>query len=141
MKYDHILERYYRGETTLEEERMLKAAFRRGELPDDPALAFQEQQVSLPASVTQGIQSAIHRKSSRTLRNRLIRAGAIAALLILIISLRGLLPHPQEYLQLSDNMKKERFEGALRMIGKVLEEKAPEQKVLYEDNNLIIAIE
>lgn len=32
----NILKRYYRGETTLEEERMLKTSFRSGNLPDDP---------------------------------------------------------------------------------------------------------
>ena len=39
-------------------------------------------------------------------------------------------------------MKRERFEDAMRIIGQVLDEKpADTQKVLYEDNRLIIAIE
>lgn len=45
-------------------------------------------------------------------------------------------------MSLSDHLKKERFENALRVIGEVLEEKTPiTQKILYEDNQLIIIIE
>lgn len=49
---------------------------------------------------------------------------------------------PRPGIQLSDNLKKERFENALRVLGNALEdEKTPVQRVLYEDHNLIIAIE
>lgn len=69
--------------------------------------------------------------------------GSVAALFILFFSLRELLPASQYApLQLSDNLKKERFENALRVIGSALEEKKfPAQKILYEDHNLIIAVE
>ena len=89
---EEVLKRYYKGETTLAEERELRSAWQRGELPGEPILTF---------TTT-----------------------------------------PRPGIQLSDNLKKERFENALRVLGNALEdEKTPVQRVLYEDHNLIIAIE
>lgn len=144
MKADQtLLEKYYKGETTLEEERCLKEAWARGELADEPVLAFCRNIPSLPAELDRQIRSEISRRQSLRHRQRMLAIGSIAAVLVLLISLRGLMPRQSEKnWQLSDNLKKERFEDALRTIGKVLEERTPpEQKVLYEDHNLIIAVE
>lgn len=61
----NILKRYYRGETTLEEERMLKTSFRSGNLPDDPMLAFQARKEELPMGLTEKIQTRIHSQRNR----------------------------------------------------------------------------
>lgn len=141
MDNKEILRRYYRGETTVEEERMLRAAYRSGALPDDPILAFGQKTAELPTGLEAGIRSSIRRRQHPR-RLLWLTAAGIAATLVLILSVRSLLPGAHPRLQLSDNLKKERFEEALRVIGNVLEEKqAPAQKVLYEDNKLIIAIE
>lgn len=138
---DEVLERYYRGETTVDEERLLRGLFEGGELPDEPMLAFRQRSRELPAGLEAKIRREIHRRRSLRMQHRSLIVGGVAASLILILSLRSFLPQP-EYLQLSDNIKKERFENALRTIGNVLEEKTPPvQKVIYEDNKLIISIE
>lgn len=144
MKTDQtLLEKYYKGETTIEEERSLKEAWDRGELANEPALAFSRHIPPLPAELGRQIRSEISRRQSLQRRQRILAIGSIAAVLVLLISLRGLMPRQTEKnWQLSDNLKKERFEDALRTIGNVLEERTlPEQKVLYEDHNLIIAVE
>lgn len=138
---DEVLERYYRGETTVDEERLLRRLFEGGELPDEPVLAFRQRSQELPAGLEAKIRGEIHRRRSLRLHHWSLIVGGVAATVILILSLRSFLPQP-EYLQLSDNIKKERFENALRTIGNVLEEKNPPvQKVIYEDNKLIISIE
>lgn len=140
---NEILKRYYRGESTLEEERLLKEAYRQKELPDDPMLAFNQSETVIPPELPDMIRQNIHANQQRRTGVLRVILGSIAASLILIVSLRSLIqdnnPHQ---VQLSDNLKKERFEDALRVIGNVLEEEKPDvQKVLYEDHNLIIAIE
>lgn len=146
-KLNEILERYYRGETTVEEERQLRAASRLEELPDDPMPAYQGRKSDMPAGLLDRIQRDIHTRANHRRHNLRITLRitlcSTAAILILIICLRGMLPQPRiDNIRLSDNMKKERFENALRIIGHVLEENTPPvQKVLYEDNKLIIAIE
>lgn len=142
-KLNEILERYYRGETTVEEERQLRAASRLGELPDDPMPAYQGRKTDMPAGLLDRIQRDIHTRANHRRHNLRITLCSTAAILILIICLRGMLPQSSvDNICLSDNMKKERFENALRVIGHVLEENTPPvQKVLYEDNKLIIAIE
>ena len=140
-RQQEIIERYYKGETTLEEERRLKAAFRKGEYSDEPVLSFQEKETAVPEDLMERIRTGIHRKARYRMRQRILAISSVAALLILILSLPHLLS-PPETLQLSDNLKKERFEDALRVIGNVIEEKTPPvQRVLYEDNRLIIAVE
>lgn len=141
MDNKEILKRYYRGETTVEEERTLRAAYRSGALPDDPVLAFGQNVAELPAGLEANIRTSIRRRRQPR-RLVWLTASGIAAMFVLILSVRSLLPDPPSRLQLSDNLKKERFEQALRVIGNVLEEKQPPvQKVLYEDNKLIIAVE
>lgn len=140
-----ILNRYYRGESSVEEERMLKQTYRQGMLPDEPILAYKSEETELPEELARQIRQKLRQRQTQRLRTWTISVGSIAALLVLLISLRSLLPlteHPDE-LQLSDNLKKERFEEALRVIGHVLEEQQtpPVQKVLYEDHKLIITVE
>lgn len=142
-KGKEILKRYYVGESSIEEERMLKTAFRKGEFVDEPILALKKEKQELPEGLMEKIQENIHRQSISHIRYWSITAASVAALVVLIITFRGLQPRSDSTsLQLSDNMKKEQFEKALRVIGTVLEEKVPKtQKVLYEDNKLIITIE
>lgn len=136
------LKRYYQGKTTLAEERELKSAWQRGELPDEPIFGLRDT-VELPEGLTEKLQRQIRQKQQHKIRQLLITAGSIAAMAVLVLSFRGMFTTtPRPDIQLSDNLKKERFENALRVIGNALEEKdTPVQKVLYEDHNLIIAIE
>lgn len=142
-KKNEILKRYYQGKTTLEEERLLKAAFRKGEFSQELVLAYQNQVHELPTNLAEKIKNNIHQKKNRHLNYQWITIISTAAILVLIISLCSLLPNTSKpSMSLSDHLKKERFENALRVIGEVLEEKTPiTQKILYEDNQLIIIIE
>ena len=132
---EEVLKRYYKGETTLAEERELRSAWQRGELPGDP--------MEIPEGLNEKLQRYIRQKRQRKIRQLWITAGSIAAMAVLILSFRGTFTTtPRPGIQLSDNLKKERFENALRVLGNALEdEKTPVQRVLYEDHNLIIAIE
>lgn len=143
MDEQELLKRYYRGETNLEEERQLKNLYRKGRLADEPMLAFKGQTAKLPPDLTGNFQLRIQKEQKQTFRNRWAIGIGVAASLILIISLRNFIPvYENSNLQLSNNLKKERFENALRTIGNVLEEKKTDpQQVLYEDNKLIITIE
>ena len=105
---EEVLKRYYKGETTLAEERELRSAWQRGELPGEPILGLRDP-MEIPEGLNEKLQRNIRQKRQR---------------------------------KMSDNLKKERFENALRVLGNALEdEKTPVQRVLYEDHNLIIAIE
>lgn len=143
MDEQELLKRYYRGETNLEEERQLKNLYRKGRLADEPMLAFKGQTAKLPPDLTGNFQLRIQKEQKQTFRNRWAIGIGVAASLILIVSLRNFIPvYENSNLQLSNNLKKERFENALRTIGNVLEEKKTDpQQVLYEDNKLIITIE
>lgn len=141
---NEILSRYYRGESSLKEEQILKEEYRKGALPDDPVFAFSNLKSEMPAVVAEKLGNSIQKRQKHHIRQRIVLAGSIAALLILILSLRMLLPEsPVARIQLSDNLKKERFENALRVIGNALEEKPTynNEKILYEDNKIIIAVE
>ena len=129
---EEVLKRYYKGETTLAEERELRSAWQRGELPGEPILGLRG-----PMEIPEGLNE------KRKIRQLWITAGSIAAMAVLILSFRETFTTtPRPGIQLSDNLKKERFENALRVLGNALEdEKTPVQRVLYEDHNLIIAIE
>ena len=133
---EEVLKRYYKGETTLAEERELRSAWQRGELPGEPILG-------LRGPMDEKLQRYIRQKRQRKIRQLWITAGSIAAMAVLILSFRETFTTtPRPGIQLSDNLKKERFENALRVLGNALEdEKTPVQRVLYEDHNLIIAIE
>lgn len=135
-----LQQRYYRGETSLTEEQQLRQAYRQGLLPNDPALCFGQKTETCPPEVL----SAFHakRKQNQPVSFRRIRTtvAGIAAILLLFLSLSALFETPVP--ALPDQLKRERFEEALRTIGQVLEEKPlrPE-KIIYEDKQLIIAIE
>ena len=131
-----------RSKTTLAEERELKSAWQRGELPGEPILGLRGP-MEIPEGLNEKLQRYIRQKRQRKIRQLWITAGSIAAMAVLILSFRETFTTtPRPGIQLSDNLKKERFENALRVLGNALEdEKTPVQRVLYEDHNLIIAIE
>lgn len=138
---EEIVERYYRGETTIAEERALKKIYQQGGLKEEPMLSYRGEEMEIPSQLTREIQTCIHRKSQFRLWQRILALSSVAALFGFIFFLRAFMPR-QEAIPLSDNLKKERFEDALRTIGNVIDEKTPPvQRVLYEDNRLIIAVE
>lgn len=138
---ESILERYYRGETNLEDERQLKQAYRNGDLQDDPALAYANGLADLPPGLEERIRNSIRKRQQARHRKTWVMISGIAATLILIISVRGFWPG-QSNLYLSDSLKKTRLEEALRVIGQVLEEDTrPTEQVLYEDERIIIVRE
>ena len=120
----------------------LRSAWQRGELPGEPILGLRDP-MEIPEGLNEKLQRYIRQKRQRKIRQLWITAGSIAAMAVLILSFRGTFTTtPRPGIQLSDNLKKERFENALRVLGNALEdEKTPVQRVLYEDHNLIIAIE
>lgn len=63
-KKNEILKRYYQGKTTLEEERLLKAAFRKGEFSQELVLAYQNQVHELPTNLAEKIKNNIHQKKT-----------------------------------------------------------------------------
>ena len=113
-----------------------------GRLPGEPILGLRDP-MEIPEGLNEKLQRYIRQKRQRKIRQLWITAGSIAAMAVLILSFRGTFTTtPRPGIQLSDNLKKERFENALRVLGNALEdEKTPVQRVLYEDHNLIIAIE
>ena len=133
---EEVLKRYYKGETTLAEERELRSAWQRGELPGEPILGLRGP-MEIPEGLNEKLQRYIRQKRQRKIRQLWITAGSIAAMAVLILSFRGTFTTtPRPGIQLSDNLKKERFENALRVLGNALEdEKTPVQRVLYEDHN------
>ena len=128
---EEVLKRYYKGETTLAEERELRSAWQRGELPGEPILGLRGP-MEIPEGLNEKLQRNIRQKRQRKIRQLWITAGSIAAMAVLILSFRETFtttPRPG-------------IENALRVLGNALEdEKTPVQRVLYEDHNLIIAIE
>lgn len=137
-----ILKRYYRGETTLAEERYLKEEFRRGHLTEEPALSTGRFRRACPKVYMPAYGKAYGKRRQKHFRQLYLTAGSIAAMLVLIIFVKGSFrPALPSDLQVTDNIKRERFENALRTIGNILEEDRPNEKVLYEDHKLIIAIE
>lgn len=142
-KTEEIIKRYYRGETSVEEEKFLKAQYRSGHLKEDPFLSLSYPTHSLPSGLKEKIRQGIRQRKRHSLRRVYLTVGSIAAMGILLFSLQGIFSSGRvKNLQLSDNTKRERFEDALRMIGNALEKPSSSQeKVLYEDKNLIIAIE
>lgn len=142
MDKNDILKRYYRGETSIREERLLKEEFGQGNLPHEPALAYQGEKEEFPEMLLEQIQEKIQRRKSRENHRIWYCAGGIAAALVMIISIKTFLPSaPDQETVLADHVKQERFEDALRIIGDALQEKNTEEKILYEDNNIIIALE
>lgn len=137
-----IRKRYYRAETTLEEEAELKEMYQNGLLPEDPALSLRPLS-RMPEGLEERIRAGIRERKRKKLRQIGYTTAGIAATLILILTLRiPLISAHSKQLQLSDNIKRERFEEALRTIGEVLKEKTPSQeRILYEDKDVIIAIE
>lgn len=140
---ESLLKRYYRGETTLSEEKQLKQSYKEGMLPDDPVLCFGQENRKCPEKVLTAFRSELRRKRDLRLRRIRITAGSIAAIFLLFFSFQGLhrLTSASAY-RLSDHQKRECLEEALRTIGQVLQEKpAQPEKVIYEDQQIIIAIE
>lgn len=140
---ESLLKRYYRGETTLGEEKQLKQSYKEGILPDDPVLCFGQESRKCPEKVLTAFRSEIRHKRDLQLRHMRIIAGSIAAAFILFFCFQGLhrLTSASAY-RLSDHQKRECLEEALRTIGQVLQEKpAQPEKVIYEDQQIIIAIE
>lgn len=140
---ENKLARYYRGESSLKDEQSLKNAYRKGELPSEPALSYRGDTTPCPEEVLQAIRHSIGKRKARHSRRIFQIAGGIAATLLLIIGLRAFLPAPPPAgIKLSEQVQRERFEDALRVIANVLNEQITgKEKIVYEDNDLIIAIE
>ena len=53
---EEVLKRYYKGETTLAEERELRSAWQRGELPGEPILGLRG-----PMEIPEGLNEKLQR--------------------------------------------------------------------------------
>lgn len=138
-----IIKRYYKGETSLGEERLLKKEYREGRLPAEPLLDWQAGRRQLPEELAERFRQRFRTYRRRRMRRIAAVVGSMAASLVLIIALKGTFPgFSSGDALLNDSVKRERLENALRTIGQVLEEKnTPKEKILYEDRRLIIAVE
>ena len=56
---EEVLKRYYKGETTLAEERELRSAWQRGELPGEPILGLRD-----PMEIPEGLNEKLQRKTA-----------------------------------------------------------------------------
>ncbi len=138
---EESIKRYYRGKSSLEEERDLKEKYRKGLLPEDPALGFGQNRISLPEELMDKLHTQIHQKNKNRQYRFWYTISSAAALFILIIFFKNLWP-AASHLQLSENDQRRRFEEALQIVGRVLEEQPTEsEKILYEDTHLIITTE
>lgn len=137
------LARYYRGESSLEDEQSLRSAYQKGELPSEPALGYRGDTTPCPPEVLHNIRYSIEKRRNCYTRRILKLSGGIAATLLLIVSLRIFLPTPASVgIKLSEQTQRERFEDALQVIANILNEQTSNnEKIVYEDKNLIIAIE
>lgn len=61
---ENKLARYYRGESSLEDEQALKNAYRKGELPSEPALSYGGDTAPCPEEVFQAIRHG-HREAGK----------------------------------------------------------------------------
>ena len=64
---EEVLKRYYKGETTLAEERELKSAWQRGELPGEPILGLRGP-MEIPEGLNEKLQRYIRQKRQRKIR-------------------------------------------------------------------------
>ena len=113
---EEVLKRYYKGETTLAEERELRSAWQRGELPGEPILGLRDP-MEIPEGLNEKLQRNIRQKRQRKIRQLWITAGSIAAMAVLILSFRETFTTtPRPGIQLSDNLKKERFENGGKLV-------------------------
>ena len=89
-----------------------------GRLPGEPILGLRGP-MEIPEGLNEKLQRYIRQKRQRKIRQLWITAGSIAAMAVLILSFRETFTTtPRPGIQLSDNLKKERFENALRVLGK-----------------------
>ena len=58
---EEVLKRYYKGETTLAEERELRSAWQRGELPGEPILGLRD-----PMEIPEGLNEKLQRYPAKT---------------------------------------------------------------------------
>ena len=77
-KTEEIIKRYYRGETSIEEEKFLKAQYRSGHLKEDPFLSLSYPSLPLPSELNEKIRQAIRQQKKCALRRIYITVGSIA---------------------------------------------------------------
>ena len=61
---ENKLARYYRGESSLKDEQELKAAYRKGELPSEPALAYRGDTTPCPEELLNSIRQRIEKRKN-----------------------------------------------------------------------------
>jgi len=65
---EEVLKRYYKGETTLAEERELRSAWQRGELPGEPILGLRD-----PMEIPEGREEKLQRKNAKKAQREKVR--------------------------------------------------------------------
>ena len=87
---DNLLDKYYRGETTLEEEKELKAQIlsEKEISSEKDVFGYFEEEGSIPADLEESVFSAIEDKKSKgkTLRMRVYSAISAAAVVLILLT-------------------------------------------------------
>lgn len=105
--------------------------------------ALQPGSEPLPGGLAERIRQGFRvRRHRRTRRITAVFTGMAASLVLVLALERTFAGFSSGEVPLSDSVKRERLENALRTVGRVLEGKnGPGEKILYEDSRLVIAIE
>lgn len=133
-----LLDKYYSGESTAEEEATLKAELlASGEtIPENDIFSYYSSGSALPEEMEESIFSRIEEKpTGRRLRMRIFSLSAAAGLLLLVSLYTGYL-HEQNTKNTIKTM-----EHALSLVsGSLQPEENPEMLVLWIDNNVEVII-
>ncbi len=86
----NLLDKYYKGETNLEEEKELKILFAEDKMqvPETDIFAFYEEEANIPAGLEEDLFAGIYEKTGKknTIRMRIYSAVSIAAMFVIIVS-------------------------------------------------------
>ena len=139
---ENLLNKYYKGETLLEEERELKELFQNDEnhTSEQDIFGYFENESNIPVDLEEGIFENIETKNKKrkTIRMRLYSLSSAAAVIILFLSI---------YLDFRDTQNTQLendffvMEQALFQVSESLQPKEQEEMlVLWVDDNVEIII-
>ena len=139
-KLINLLDKYYRSETSEEEEKLLKTGITEGEdqLPEKDIFSYYASESELPGNLEENIFGKIEEKArKRNLRFMIYSITSVAATLALVITLYSGYRTGQK-----NNRDFRMIERALYHVSETLqpEQEEPDMLVLWVDNNVEIIV-